>query len=104
MAKYYGLIGYVETVETSPDIWEEIITERYYYGDIVSDRRRLQSTDKINDDVNISMELSIVSDPFAIQNFHAIRYVEYMGTKWKVTDVAPSFPRLTLSLGGIYNA
>ena len=30
MAKYYGVIGYVETVETSPGVWEEQITERNY--------------------------------------------------------------------------
>lgn len=104
MAKYYGLIGYAETVETSPDIWEEVITERQYYGDIVNNRRKLNNSESVNDNINISMELSIVSDPYAMQNFHAIRYAEYLGTKWKVTDVAVSFPRLSLILGGLYNA
>ena len=103
MAKYYGAIGYAETLETDPDIWEEVITERFYYGDIVNNSRSLQSSDNVNDNVNISMGLSIVSDPYAIQNFHAIRYAEYLGTKWKVTSVDVSFPRLTLNLGGVYN-
>ena len=103
MAKYYGAIGYVETIETDPDIWEEVITERFYYGDVVNNSRSLQSSDSVNDNVNISTGLSILSDPYAIQNFHAIRYAEYLGTKWKVTSVDVSFPRLTLNLGGVYN-
>lgn len=103
MAKYYGLVGYAETVEISPGVWEEQITERPYYGDLMRNSRRLQTANQLNDNLNISNELSIVSDPFAERNFHAIRYATYMGTKWKVTNVEVSYPRLTLTLGGVYN-
>lgn len=103
MAKYYGLVGYAETVEVSPGVWEEQITERPYYGDLMRNSRRLQTVNQLNDNLNISNELSIVSDPFAERNFHAIRYATYMGTKWKVTNVEVSYPRLTLTLGGVYN-
>lgn len=103
MAKFYGLIGYAETVEVSPGVWEEQITERPYYGDLMRNSRRLQTVNQLNDNLNISNELSIVSDPFAERNFHAIRYATYMGTKWKVTNVEVSYPRLTLTLGGVYN-
>lgn len=104
MAKWYGAIGYGETVETSPSVHTEKITERFYYGDITRDTRRLQSSDKINDDIVISNQLSIVSDPYACKNFHSMRYATYMGTKWKITDVEVQFPRLILSLGSEYNA
>lgn len=103
MAKYYGLVGYAETVEIKPGVWEEQITERPYYGDLMRNSRRLQTANQLNDNLNISNELSIVSDPFAERNFHAIRYATYMGTKWKVTNVEVSYPRLTLTLGGVYN-
>lgn len=103
MAKYYGAIGYAETVETKPGIWKEQITERMYSGDLLRNSRRFQSADKLNDDINISNELSIVADPYANQNFHLMRYAEFMGTKWKITDIEVQYPRLRLTLGGEYN-
>lgn len=103
MAKFFGAIGYAETVETTPGVWEEKITERNYYGDLIRNSRRLQSSEQLNDDINISNEISIVSDPYANANFHSMRYVEFMGAKWKITNVEVQYPRLKLTLGGLYN-
>ena len=104
MAKWFGVIGYAEMVETGPGVYEEHITERSYYGDVIRNSRRLQSTEHLNDDVNVSNEISIIADPYAIDNFHSIRYVGFMGAKWKVSNVDVQYPRLTLSIGGLYNA
>lgn len=103
MAKYYGKIGYCKQVETTPGVWEEKITVRQYYGDLIKNTRRLQSTDQVNDDINISNEISILADPYANENFHSMRYAELMGTKWKITNVEVRYPRLILTLGGLYN-
>lgn len=103
MAKFYGNVGYAVMTETAPGVWSEQIYERPYYGDVLRNFRRLQGTSNLNDDVNIGNEISIISDPYANQNFHAIRYVEFMGTKWKVPSVDVQYPRLILSLGGVYN-
>ena len=102
MAKWFGKIGYAETEEISPGVWKEQIVEREYYGDLVRNTRRLQTADKLNDDINVANEISIISDPYANQNFHSIRYVEFMGSKWKVSSVEVSYPRLILTLGGLY--
>lgn len=103
MNKWFGVIGYAETVETTPGVWTEQIVERPYYGDVIRNNRRLQTTDQVNDNIDISNEISIVADPYAYQNFHAIRYAEFMGNKWKVSSVDVQYPRLTLSLGGVWN-
>lgn len=103
MAKFYGAIGYAKTVETMPGVWTEQITERDYYGDVIRNSRRLQSSDKVNDDISINNQISIVADPYAINNFHSMRYVEFMGAKWKISDVEVQYPRLLLTLGGLYN-
>ena len=103
MAKYFGRIGYAEQVETVPGVWEEKIIEHNYYGDVVRNIRRLESSGNLNDNINVSMEISIVADPYAIQNFHAMRYVEFMGSLWKITSVEVNYPRLRLSIGGVYN-
>lgn len=103
MAKFFGKIGFETTVETSQDIYEESIIEKDYYGDVIRNRRLIQSNGKINEDVNISNQISIVADPFANNNFHSMRYIEWMGSKWKITDVEVQYPRLILSIGGLYN-
>lgn len=103
MAKYYGEIGYGFTKEVSPGVWEEEITERPYYGDVIKNTRRLQNSGTVNGEVSISNRISIVSDPFASENFFAIRYAVYMGVKWTVTEVDVNYPRIILTLGGVYN-
>lgn len=104
MAKWYGTIGYVETVQTEPGIWEEKPTERNYYGDLIRNTRKLYSTGQVNDSINISNSISIVADPYAKKHFYAMRYITFEGAKWKITDVdASQPPRLIISLGGLYN-
>lgn len=103
MAKYYGAIGFANLVETNPGVWKEQIIEREYFGDLLRNTRRLQTANQLNDDINISNEISIVADPFARENFHSMRYIVFMGTKWKVTSVDVQYPRLVLTVGGVYN-
>lgn len=103
MGRYYGAIGYAETVETAPGVWAEQIVERVYFGDLVRNFGKVQKADKLNDDIDISNKISIVSDPYAVNNFHSMRYITYMGAKWKVNSVEVQFPRLILSIGGLYN-
>lgn len=103
MAKFYGSVGYAITEETSPGVWVEQITEKLYYGEVSRNTRRLESAGNLNDDVNVSNELSIVADPFAYKNFHSMRYVEFMGAMWKITNIEVQFPRLILTIGGLYN-
>lgn len=103
MAKFFGKIGYATTEETNPGVWKEIITEREYYGDLTKNYRKLESSGQVNDNIGISNQISIISDPFARENFHSMRYVEYMGAKWKISSVEVQYPRLILSIGGLYN-
>ena len=104
--KFAGKVGFGITIETAPSVWEEQITEGFYYGDVTRVSRRWEaSQEKLNDDLNVNNEISILADAFAVQNFQSIRYVEWMGVKWKVPSVTldPDRPRLNLSVGGVYN-
>lgn len=102
MARWFGAIGFAEMMETSPGVNEEIITERQYYGEVLRNSFRTQGADQLNDNINVSNEISIVSDLFAETHFHSIAYVEFMGAKWKVSNVDVARPRLKLTLGGLY--
>lgn len=103
MAKWHGNIGYVETVEVQPGIWKEQVIERQYYGDVTRNTRSLQQSDGVNDNVNISNNISIIADPYANENFHNMRYAQFMGTNWKITNIEVQYPRLILTIGGVYN-
>ena len=103
MAKWFGAIGFAETVETVPGVWEEKIIERNYYGDLIRNKRLLQNASQVNDNINVANEISIVADPFANNHFHSMRYAEFMGAKWKISNVEVQYPRLILTIGGEYN-
>ena len=105
MARYYGEIGYSTPTETVPGVHRpDAITKVKYSGDFIRESRILQTSDGTNDNINISGQISIVADSFAYENYFAIVYAEYMGAKWKVTNVTVQHPRLVLTLGGVYNA
>lgn len=101
--KWSGKIGFVETKETRPGVWENVTTERNFYGDVIRDIRKNQSSGQINDDINISNRISIVSNSFVRDNLSFMKYIEFMGTKWKITDVEVQYPRLVLTIGGLWN-
>lgn len=104
MAKWFGKIGYSETVETTPGVWTPQDTVREYYGDVIRKSTRWAGNpDSTNDDLTVNCQISIVADPFAIDKFYSMKWIELMGTKWKITNVEPQFPRLLLTLGGVYN-
>lgn len=103
MAKFYGKIGFTKLVEDEPGVWIDDIEERYYYGDVLSNNVRYENSGNVNDNVGISNKISILSDSFANENLHAMKYIEFMGTKWKIRDIEILYPRLILTIGGVYN-
>lgn len=103
MAKWHGKVGFSETVKTAPGVWEAGITERPYRGDVIQIQLKNQGSGGVNDNVNIANKISIVADLYASQNMGSIKYIEFMGEKWKVTDIAVQRPRLILTIGGLYN-
>lgn len=103
MAKYCGKIGYRITEETKPGVWSEEITEHLYFGDVNRASRRLDQNNAVNDGINANVQISIVADPFAYENFQYILYAEWMGAKWKVSSAEVQYPRLILTIGGLYN-
>jgi len=103
MAKFYGVIGYAIQAETRPGVWTDQVIERTYRGDVLQSVNRWQSSDQVNDDFVIDNKLSIISDPFAYENFQHIKYVRWMGANWKISKIEILRPRLILTTGGVYN-
>lgn len=103
MAKYYGMIGYAEVVNAGVGVWAERMVERPSYGDLIQNTKRDETGKGLNDDIRLDNNISIIMDPYAIQNFARIRYATFMGERWKVSSVKVERPRLLLSMGGVYN-
>lgn len=102
MAKFYGQIGYAEPTETSPGVWTDMMKEHPAKGDVLRNQRKLENGDNVNDDISLNNQISIIADPYAQEHYFAIRYVKWMGGYWKVTNVEVQYPRLLLTIGGLY--
>lgn len=103
MAKFYDAVGYGTTAETVAGVWEDVITEKMYYGDVLRNTRKLSNGESVNDDVSVNNSISILADAYANENFFAIRYIKWAGSLWTVSNVEVQAPRLILRLGGVYN-
>lgn len=103
MAKFHGLIGYVHTEETAPGVFTSVVTERNYYGDVLRNNRKWENSNGVNDNLNINNMFSIVGDPYAFGNLEQMRYITWLGSKWKITNIEIQRPRVILTVGGVYN-
>lgn len=104
MSKWYGKIGFTYTGEIEPGVWvDNEVVERPYFGDIISNRWKRQNSGNVNDDINISNQISVLADPYAVNHVSAMTWVEFSGEKWKVTEVDVQYPRLILSIGEVWS-
>ena len=103
MAKFHGFIGFAEQTETSPGVWTEEITEKEYSGDLLQFGRRSQNAGKVNEDMTISNQISIIANAYLNENLYTARYITFMGGKWKIESVSVEYPRMIFTLGGLYH-
>lgn len=103
MAKFRGAVGYGHSAQSSPGVWKDVITEKRYFGDVTRNSRQMIDGEKLNPDLSVQNSIEIVADAYANDNFFAIRYVEWAGSLWTVSEVTVQRPRLIMRLGGVYN-
>ncbi len=105
MARFHGVVGFGSSIETSEHsgVWEDVIIELPYRGDIVKNNRKLEGANGVNDNITVGNSISIVADSYAIEHFLDIKYVRWNGNLWIVSTVTVQRPRLLLDLGSVYN-
>jgi hypothetical protein len=103
--RFFGAIGYGESSETEPGsgVWEKVITEVDYTGDVLRDTRSIDPDTNVNSDLSVNNSISVVADEQANKHFHLIEYVMWQGVRWTVDSVEVKPPRLLLTLGRVYN-
>ena len=103
LAKFYGAIGYALLEESSPGVWIDTIVEKNYRGDIILDQRRFQSSENLNDNINIDNSISILADAYAYENLGFMKYIVWNNVAWKIQSFSINRPRIVLQIGGVYN-
>jgi len=103
MAKFRGNIGFVRTIETVPGVYSEVAEQRLYSGDVLRNYVRWENGERVNDNIGVTNQISIVCDTFVNQNLAFMRYIEWMGSLWKISSVEMRYPRCIINLGGVYN-
>lgn len=105
MAKFYGALGFIEEqVETRPGIFEDVVVEHMYYGDVTRSARSLEDGNtQVNPNITITNTFSILADAYLTDHIFALRYIEWMGQRWTVNSVEVQRPRILLRIGGLYN-
>lgn len=101
--RFHGKVGFGESVETAPGVYEDVIVEHEYFGDVIRAARKLAEGENLNKDLSLVNAISIVANAYASEHFFEVRYVEWSGVFWTVTDVEVQRPRLLLRLGEVYN-
>lgn len=103
MAKFSGVIGYALLEESSPGVWTDVIVEKNYRGDVVSDQRRMQSGETVNDNITIENSVSIMADNYAYEKIGFMKYIVWNNMAWKINSFSINRPRIVLQIGGVYN-
>lgn len=105
MSRFFGPIGFAESVETEPgsSIWEDVIVEKNYRGEVTRNVKRWDNTEYLNKDISISNTISIVADPYVSNHLFAVKYVKWLGSYWEINSAEVQTPRIVLTLGGVYN-
>lgn len=80
-----------------------MMVERPYYGDVIRNTRRYEKGEHLHDNLNVDNRISILADAYANENFHNMKYVVWMGSKWKITNVEVERPRLILTISNVWN-
>lgn len=101
--RFFGEIGYGVAEKVGPGVWEDVISEHSYYGDVMQNTITSQNSGSVLTENRFQVTISVVADAYALENFTAIKYVKWNGAYWTVTSVMVQRPRLHLMLGEVYS-
>lgn len=103
-SKFRGKIGYsLGPREIAPGVIEDVPVEREYYCDMSRIGVNSRIGENILPELDITNQFSIMADAFALDNFSAMRYIEWAGAAWTIKQVEVQRPRLIVRVGGVYN-
>ena len=103
MGKFRYKIGYSIPTEVAKGVWADKIVEHYHRGDMLNDQHRWDSSNEVNDDLNISNRFSFIADNFLKAHRTEMKYIVIDDVKWKIHNIDLSTrPRIIVSISGLY--
>lgn len=101
--RFAGKIGFGTSVEVSPGVWDDDIIERDYLGDVLQSTERLESGNSINPKFHTTTSVSVLSDGVLKERYSDVRYIIYLGVRWKVSSIIHKWPRIEMFIGEEYH-
>ena len=102
--KYSGKIGFwIDDEELRPGVFKPHIVEKSYTGDFTRNIQKWDSNEHQNDDINFNNRIGILANLYLMEHLSSIKYLTYMGSKWKVKTIEVEYPRVFLEIGGVWN-
>ena len=103
MARFCGEIGFGDTKEVAPGVWDDVIIEKKFRGDVILNNQTFTPGEGINDSPDLNTSISIVGTNYAFAHIKNMRYLKWNGNLWILESVEIKRPRLILRIGGVYN-
>ena len=101
--KFHGNVGFIQTTNEGHSVHKANLVEKPYFGDVLKYHKQYDAGQQEHDEITINNQISIVANAFAYQNIGFMRYVVWNGQKWKITSADLDYPRIVLTIGGLYN-
>lgn len=102
--RWFGKIGFGTEVDKGYGNVEKEPIEKQYYGELTrSSQKNQYGQSSTNAEITLNNELQIVADKWALTHIHDMIYAEIAGAKWNILSVEEHYPRLYLSIGGVYH-
>lgn len=101
--RYSGNFGFGEPAETAPGVWEDVVTERPYLGDVKQSTEAFSVAGSVLPQYRTNTSVSVLSDGVLREKYTHLRYVTYMGQKWTIASCVHEPPRIVIYMGEVYN-
>lgn len=108
MSKFSGTLAIVNEFADDTGIWQREVQKYPIAGDFYQDNTARLTGEKINEDLSFSMRFSFLASPNLMtilsEDSQAITplYIEYLGLKLKVNSMTFQWPRLILTVSGVW--
>lgn len=103
MAKFSGVIGFGVTDELVPGVYDDVnVIEKPYYGEYKKNVRKLEGGNGVVSNFQISTVVEVYEDNYLRENLSYMKYVGFHGLRWNVESIEISYPKLILTIGGVY--
>ncbi len=108
MAKFYGSLAVVSGFTDDTGIWQRQVQKYDIAGDFYQDNTARLSGELINQDLTFSMRFSFLASPDLVtilsEDSQAVTplYIEHLGLKLKVNSMTFQWPRIILTVNGVW--